>query len=225
MNRICALAIIFLCICLTAAASAEVTKGSKQFVFTWTSLTNQGQSALARFRTEYFGIGYSHYRGGIAMRYFTSETMAIRPWFWIGYDGPTISTDVEGVEDGKGSDTEWGVGIFLEKYLTPIQSAAPYLGLGIVYNAGTMKYEGPDMWFSSMETIEPKWTSSELHITGTGGFNWFASEWIGVGGEVEVGYIRFKIEEEFPAAAKMEYTGNTFGFLGATMFISIGFGQ
>ena len=109
--------------------------------------------------------------------------------------------------------------------MAPIQSAAPYVGLGVAYIAGSMYYEGPDYLFGTPYDINPKWTSSEIHIVGTGGFNWFPSKWIGVGGEVEIGYIRFSIDEELPEAPKVEYSGNTFGFLGATMFVSIGMGK
>ena len=59
------------------------------------------------------------------------------------------------------------------------------------------------------------------------------SKWIGVGGEVEVGYIRFTIEQDIKYLdgdevyedPKVEYKGNTFGFIGASMFISIALGQ
>jgi len=223
MRRIGVLGLVVLFLCMSTAALAEVGKGSTQLVFTWSALTSQGQSALTSFRSDYFSLGASPYRGGLAIRYFTSDTFAFRPWFWIGYDGPTIA--VEGMEDGKGSDTEWGIGIYIEKYLMPIQSAGPYVGLGFVYNTGTVEYEGPDFIWGTPYDIAPKWKSSEIHIRGTGGFNWFPHRWIGVGGEVEVGYIRFSIDEELPETPKIEYTGNTFGFLGATMFISLGIGQ
>ena len=104
MRRSVLLAVV-LSLCLATAASAEMGKGSTQLVLTWTALSNQGMSALSSFRADYFSLGGSPYRGGIALRYFTSETFAIRPSFWIGYDGPTISVDLEGAEDGKGSDT------------------------------------------------------------------------------------------------------------------------
>jgi hypothetical protein len=225
MKNLSALFVVILCLCLTTAASAEIGKGSTQLVLTWTALTNQGLSALTTFRSEYSGLGGSPYRGGIALRYFTSSTFAVRPCFWIGYDGPTVSMDMEGVEDGKLSDTEWGLGLYVEKYLTPIQSAAPYVGLGVLYNAGSLKYDGPGMFFGYEGDIAPTWKSSEFHISGIGGFNWFFSKWIGLGGEVEVGYIRFSIDEELPETPKTEYSGNTFGFLGANMFLSIGFGK
>lgn len=225
MNRPIILFAVLLCLCLAATAFAEVGKGSTQLVFTWSALSNQGMSALSSFRSDFFSLGASPYRGGIALRYFAGETIAVRPWFWIGYDGPTISSDLLDVEDGEGSDTEWGIGFYVEKYLVPIESAAPYVGLGFVYNSGAMKYEGPGIFLGTEGDVAPEWKSSEIHIVGIGGFNWFPSTWIGIGGEVEVGYIKFSIEEELPGIPKIEYKGNTFGFLGATMFVSLGFGR
>jgi hypothetical protein len=223
MKRFTALLTIIICLCITASAFAEVGKGSTQLVLTWSALSNQGGSALSRFRSQ-FSIGGSPYRGGIALRYFTSDKLAIRPWFWIGYDGPTMS--MEGADDATGTDTEWGLGFYLEKYLMPFQSAAPYVGFGFVYNSGSLKYEGPGLYLMQEGDLNMEWKSSEIRITGTGGFNWFPSTWVGVGAEVEVGYIRFSVEEKMsPEAPMVEYKGNTFGFIGATMFLSVGFGK
>ena len=215
----------FLAICLLSggvlAGDVEVGAGTKQVAFSFTMLTNEGASALMSFRIQNFDLGYSLYRGGLAFRYFVTDGMAIRPGFWIGYNAPTLEIDMEGVEDSDMTDTELGFSLVLEKYLTPLHRISPYVGIGGGFNYG--KIDLCDPLGESAESIEASWKSTEIHAFAVGGFQFFATKRVGLGGDVSFGYIRFSIEEEFPEMPMITYKGNTFGFIGGTLYVALGF--
>lgn len=214
-----------LAICLLSggvlAGDIEVGAGTKQVVLSYTMLTNEGTSALMSFRIQNFDLGYSPYRGGIAFRYFITDGVAIRPGFWIGYNAPTLEVDMEGAEDADMTDTELGFSLVFEKYLTPLHRVSPYLGIGGGYNYGKIDLNGP--LGESEEYIEASWKSTEIHAFAVGGFQFFATKRVGLGGEITLGYIRFSIDEEFPEMPLLTYKGNTFGFIGGTLYVAMGF--
>lgn len=224
MKRMSAIMTVILAICIVTsyalAGEMELGAGTKQLVFSYSMLTNEGMSALSAFRINYFDLGSSPYRGGLAFRYFVTDGIAVRPGFWIGYNAPTLEIDVEGAEDGEMTDTELGFSLVLEKYLTPLNRVSPYIGLGGGFNYGKIDLDGPLP--DSEGNVEASWKSTEIHAFCVGGFQFFATERVGLGGEVSFGYIRFSIDEEFPEMPLLAYSGNTFGFLGGSLFVSIG---
>jgi hypothetical protein len=215
---------IILAICIgtscALAGEMELGAGTKQIVFSYSMLTNEGMSALSSFRINYFDLGSSPYRGGLAFRYFVTDGMAIRPGFWIGYNAPTLEIDMEGAEGGEMTDTELGFSLVLEKYLTPLHRISPYLGVGGGFNYGKIDLDGPLP--DAEGNVEASWKSTEIHAFCVGGFQFFATERVGLGCEVSFGYIRFSIDEEFPEMPILAYSGNTFGFIGGSLFVSIG---
>lgn len=225
MIRLKTIPVCILVICVASssvlAGDVEVGAGTKQVSLTYTMLTNEGVSALMSFRIQNFDLGYSPYRGGMAFRYFVTDGMAIRPGFWIGYNAPTLEADIEGVEDAEMSDTELGFSLVLEKYLGQLHRITPYLGIGGGFNYGKIDIDAP--LGGSMENIEASWTSSEIHVFGVGGFQFFATKRVGLGGDVSFGYIRFSIDEEYPEPPTLTYSGNTFGFIGGTLYVTMGF--
>lgn len=205
--------------CLAGTAAAEGA-GSSQLFFGYSALTNEGMPALSSFRMQYFGLGFSPYVANLGFRYFVNDLWAFRGGINVAY----LSSDIKIANDigtGDGTDSQYGFSFVFEKYFAPVMSVSPYIGFGFGYQYGKVKYDGVDVifWESSDLTVEMK--ANEYHVPIPMGFNWQASDRFSFGGEVTLDYIYYSIDNTIDDVPKIEYSGSTFGFYGATAYLSL----
>jgi opacity protein-like surface antigen len=160
---------------LPAADQAAIAKGERQVVFSFDS----------------WSLG--SYNGGIGVRYFLRDDVAIRPGLDFVIDDSsehqtseeadrvmTDSVDVDGLS--------LGFSIFMEKYVSGFHGLTPFLAVGVSYTYGsssgtqinnTYRDDLPDTYWSDCYDR----SRHALGLIGAFGFQWFFTDHLSLGGQ------------------------------------------
>jgi opacity protein-like surface antigen len=213
--------LVALAICLVAgAASAGGTPNTatctKQLVFQFSGLDDLGLSSyrfggLGDMLGEFgdYDISDYWYGGGVGLRYFFREGMAVRPSVNISYAKLELP-DQSGYTDIEESATRYGFSVVIEKYLPPIHSIAPYIGAGAGYDH--FKYEES----AKLDNVKlsADVTASCIDLKALAGFQWYFTDGMSLGGEY-VGAFTHATSDE------MDTTLNSFYWDAASVFLSV----
>jgi outer membrane protein W len=198
--------LIGLCVVLAASAALaggtpNTGMGAKQMVFQFSGLSN---------------LGLSPYEGGFGFRYFYADDTAIRGTLNFAYS----KDDVTPTGGTKTEETYTRIGAMLvwEKYMAPIASVAPYMGIGAgyFYNKWEEPYTGS---LADEEKVET--TANDLMVALVGGFQWYFTDAISLGGEYRLAYTYSSGETKVAGDKVSENTSSMFGFDAASVFFSV----
>jgi len=200
-------------VCLIAAGALaggtpDTGAGAKQMVFRFSGLSN---------------LGLSSYGGGLGLRYFFGEGLAVRPGIDFGYRKDTNDAPGSGYADGEETETELGFSVVLEKYMPPVSSVAPYVGVGLGYYRSTEEDKPiqPD-------DEEEAWkvTSSAFEVLGVAGFQWYFTDAMSLGGEYTASFYMGSEKTEYTTPGGQTDTADEqdtteFSWYAASVYLSI----
>jgi opacity protein-like surface antigen len=206
-----ALALVFVAGAVQAA-DVVTTAGSKALVFQFNGLSN---------------LGLGTYNGGIGMRYYLKDKLALRPGLELGLSQDKTKAGISGYSDDKVTDMGFGLSLALEKHMTPVQSISPYIGAGAGFNISNNKHEYS---VSSNPT-----TGTTLKVTdkgmgfgvfGLAGFEWGFTNSVTLGGEYRLGLNIGSGKTETERQGQATVTSNDsssfgVGFGVASLYISV----
>lgn len=181
------------------AAPIETKAGTKAVVFQFSGLSN---------------LGLGTYNGGIGMRYYLNDGMALRPGLQLGF-----SSTKDKVTDPETKTTNYNVGanITLEKHLPGAKSISPYVGAQVGVRMGQDKDTQGD------NEITDK--TMGVGLGGVLGFEWGFTESVTLGGEYNLG-LNFgtrKVEHKLnnSTTTTTDESGMSLGIGTASVFISV----
>lgn len=149
------------------AADIDTKSGNKDILFSFKGLDS---------------LDAGTYLGGIGMRYYLADELAIRPQVMFTYNKLTDKTTDP---DTKVTTTGIGLNVGLEKHMTPMmKSLSPYLGASVGFNYGKVKHEEPGEGGVTVET-EAKVTTFDIGLLA--GFEWGFTDGLALGGEYNIG--------------------------------------
>ena len=157
-----ALALVFT-VGAVQAAEISTKAGTKALVFEFNGLST---------------LGLNPYNGGIALRYYLSDGLAIRPGVQFGWNQNTVKPTSGNL---KNTTTSVGVNAVLEKHLTGPTSVSPYLGVGASVGYRKVKNEYPASNPADQNT-------TSVGVMGVAGFEWGWTESVTLGGEYTLGF-------------------------------------
>ncbi len=143
---------------LASAAAIETKAGTNNLVFEFDGLSN---------------LGASTYMGGIGVRHYLRDDLAVRPGVQIGV---STAKDKNTSPEAKTTATNFGVNVAIEKHMKGAPSVSPYAGLQAGFAYGKIKNE-PNA------TNEAKDTTTNFNFGGILGFEWGFTESLTLGGE------------------------------------------
>ncbi len=212
MKRALCLAVVFVLFSVLAA-SAATTAGSNELIFGFSGLSN---------------LGLNGYQGGIGMRHYLSDNVAIRPGLNFGLNTSKVKATTPNTTDNKTSVMNFGVNAVLEQHLGDMKTVSPYLGVGAGIGFSSNKNE-PSRATSPANGTVLKTTvkGTNLDVFGVAGFQWFFVENVSLGGEYQFGltYAKGKTETQIQGAATQtsgDTTGMNLGFNTSVVYISVG---
>jgi hypothetical protein len=198
---------------VTQAAEIDTKAGTKQLVFQFSGLSN---------------LGLNTYNGGIGMRYYLSDGMALRPGLVFGLSGNTVKA-ASGNTDHKTGSASLGFNVVGEKHLSGPASVSPYVGVGASF-LSTSTVDEPSVPTSPPTDTVTKTTVSQWSVGGLGviGFEWAFTQSVTLGGEYQVSlvYGSGKTEAEItgrPKATANDHSSLSAGFGTASVFLSVAF--
>jgi opacity protein-like surface antigen len=197
---------------LAQAAAVDTKAGTKAMVFQFSGLNQLGANA---------------YQGGIGMRYYLSDGMAIRPGLAIGVNSDKIK-GTGGNSDDKTTDMSLGLSAVLEKHVSGPANISPYMGAGVGFKYGSHKHEPSYPSNPGAGTVlKTTTTSTGVNLFGALGFEWGFAESLTLGGEYRFGFDfgSGKTETEYqsqPTVKSGEATNFGIGFSTASVYLSVG---
>lgn len=214
-----------------AGGSPQTSIGTKQLVFQFHGLSHLGLSSygFSSMREVIYFASYELdedledlplYGGGIGIRYFFGEGLAIRPSINISY--ASAKADYEGSgTDPKSTATDIAFSALLEKHLPAVHSISPYLGAGLGYDRFKIEDEPYYDWDKASITL------SALDLKGVVGFQWYFTDGMSLGGEYLGSFSMGKVTTESTDGGETEkgpeLTFNRFYWDAASVFLSVTF--
>lgn len=195
------MALVFALVSPVDAAPIETKAGTKAMVFQFSGLSD---------------LGLGRYSGGIGMRYYMSDDMAIRPGVQLGYSKyKDKNTDPE----AETSMMNVGANVTLEKHLASAKSISPYIGA----QAGVSYSQDKD----TQGDNEAKDKMMSFGVGGVLGFEWGFTESLTLGGEYGLGLAigTHKVEETVGSTTETttDESGMSLGISTASVFLSVTF--
>lgn len=147
-------------------------------------LTAQGSAA---FIFDLAGIGTFGFGGpsigplssGVGMKYYISDDLALRVLAGLSTtSGNSANPDSA---SAKPSTTNFGIGVGVEKHFRPLYSTSPYVGAQISFGDAS-----DDNGQSG--NAEVKHSSSSFNVGVLAGFDWFMTQGMALGGEMNLGF-------------------------------------
>ena len=170
---------------------------------------------------EFNGLGLldlDTYAGGVGFRYFYYDEFAFRGSFNFAYGKNKDNTN-----DTDSSRTWIGGTFVVEKYVTPINSVAPYIGGGFGYYWNREWH--PPVTLEGGGKREVSTTDEIIEVPLVAGFQWYFANAFSLGGEyrLAVRYKSSKTQREDQAGSTpiSEDTSTSFGFTAASVFLSV----
>jgi opacity protein-like surface antigen len=207
------LALVFV-VGVAQAGEIDTKAGVKELVFGFSGLSN---------------LSLNTYNGGVGVRYYISDGMAVRPGLEFGWSSAKTKSVLANHTEDKSSSANWGLNAVVEKHLAGTQSVSPYFGVGAKINA-TRGVEEP-----SVPTPTPNGTGTKQTITSwnvggmlVAGFQWAFSGPLTLGGEYQLGltYGKGKTETEVqgdPKATSNDHSSLSMGWGTASVYLSVPF--
>jgi hypothetical protein len=147
------------------------------------------------------------YAGGLGIRYFIDdEGLACRFSLNAGY-----RTDEE--DGDKETLSLIGGTILIEKFLEPISSVAPYVGIGFAGFYSSLK--------EPSDEGELKTTRQILEVPGVGGFQWWFTDALALGGEYRLALRYIRTKDYLRDEQYGEGTDFKVGFYAASVFLTV----
>jgi len=200
--------LIGLCVVMAASAvfaggTPNTGMGAKQMVFEFSGLSM---------------LGLSPYAGGFGFRYFYADDTAIRGSLNFAYAKDEMTDAADNTSEE--SFTKVGATLVWEKYMATIASVAPYMGIGVGYYYN--KWEEP--WYGTFaDTEKEETTANDLMIALVGGFQWYFTEAISLGGEYRLAYMYSTGETKMGGEKVSDNSSSAFGFNAASVFFGVHF--
>lgn len=216
MKRILLGAALTLFVAGTASAAIDTDKGSQSLMFTFSGLSNLGAGGYDPGTTPSIPTAEGSVSvGGIGVRHFMNNGMAIRP-------GVTLAFLSDKTEQGGGevenSGFALGVNAVLEKFMAqPTSRVAPYLGVG----AGFGIANGSQKFAQNNQDVEDKGSAFGFGAFGVFGFVAEIFDGVELGAEYQGG-VRLEsgtIEEE--GAEDVDVSSFDFGIGTASFYMSV----
>jgi opacity protein-like surface antigen len=183
----------------TSAAPIDTKAGTKAVVFQFSGLSN---------------LGVSEYMGGIGMRYYIQDDLALRPGINIGIG---TAKDKQQDPERKTTDTTFGLNLTLEKHMAGAASISPYIGARAGFDYSKDKNEQGDNESTDKRT--------GFGVAGVLGFEWGFTESLTLGGEYALGVRSGSREVEVKTGSTTETTRDEssmdFGISTASVFLSV----
>ena len=209
---ICLAASLLLIAAASQAAPVDTKAGTKAMVFQFSGLSN---------------LGVSGYQGGIGMRYYLNDGMALRPGVDFNF-GNSSTKGGAGFTDDKANDLGFGLSLALEKHMKGPENISPYMGLGAGFSMSSTSDQPtvPDPTPAGTHTKHTV-SSTGFNLFGMLGFEWGFAENMTLGGEYRLGfgYASGKVEDEYIGAATVksdETSGFGLGVSTASVYLSVG---
>lgn len=195
-----------------AAAKVETAQGTRALVFQFSGLSSLGAGA---------------YQGGIGMRYYMQDGLALRPGVVFDMLSSTEKAPVSGFTDDKESATVVGINLAIEKHAAGMGSLSPYLGADAGFSMSNVKEE-PSVSSSPVNGTVLKSTTKGTAF-GVGllaGFEWGFSEGVTLGAEYKLSATFGSSKEEteikgLPTVTTDDISGSMIGFGTASFFLSV----
>jgi len=206
---------------LAQAADVPTMKGDKAFVFMFDGLAN---------------LDLDTYAGGIGMRYYFADYLAIRGGLHFDMVSETIepcSEDPDGYPDEEFSSTDIGIQLVLEKHLDPCSSVSPYIGVGGGFHTYSEEMKDPTEYYDddtseyTFGTDVCTYDQTLLTIFGVAGFEWAFTDCMTLGGEYQLGFESASGTHETDYAdpnwdtETCDASGTWMGFGEASVFLSV----
>jgi opacity protein-like surface antigen len=207
--------VIGLAVCLIAGTALaggtpETGPGTKQLVFMFHGLEH---------------LGLKSYDGGLGFRYFLAQGLALRPGVNLALYSETDKALSPGYEDREYAEVSIDGSLVLEKYLSPIHSVSPYVGVGVGFSSYGEAEKPVRTTGSQEETAKGRGAFQGMALAG---FQWYFTEAMSLGGEYR-GSVRFgscKEEATNSVGAKATTEEGSFfdlSWYAASVFFSVSF--
>ncbi|MBD3348122.1 MAG: outer membrane beta-barrel protein [Candidatus Eisenbacteria bacterium] len=200
------------------ALGAEVPtmKGDKAMVFMFDGLDD---------------LDLDSYAGGIGMRYYFGDYMAIRGGVMFDMYSETeepCSDAPDGYPDYEYSSSAYGIELVFEKHLEGCSpSVSPYFGVGGYFRMMSSEEKDPTATEDGYGTDVCTEDYTYLGLFGALGFEWAFTDCMTLGGEYTVGFQSMSGEEETDYAYEgvdtetCEESGSWMGFDEASVYLSV----
>jgi opacity protein-like surface antigen len=198
-----------------AAQSAEVNtaKGATSLVFQWSGLER---------------INLSPYQGGVGVRHYLADGLAIRPGIVFSVVSETDESQTAGVADDETDVFDIGANVTLEKHTdVGIPSLSPWIGVGIGFESASLKVEGPNTRYgvpaASVDKVEITGFAFQAYVGA--GFEWGFAKGMTLGGNyqagVSIGSTKDEVTDGGTTETKKEVKDLRFGFSTMAVFLSV----
>lgn len=215
MKRVTGMIVFTLATCMlvavvSAGGTPKTDDGTAELVFMFDGLSDLDLRPVA---------------GGIDIRYYFRDGMAIRSGLGFAYDAVTNTSQNMFYYDEEFDQFEIGLSVFIEKHFPTIHSITPYCGLGTRVSRASQDWKKPS-YRPSGEQEREKMAIWVFESSGTAGFQWFFTEGMSLGGEYRISLSwEYLTAEETDSAGDTETTGesksHSLGFNTASMFLSV----
>lgn len=177
---------------LPALAEEGGTSGATET--SWATETPGGTRQLV-FTFDHWSLG--SYEGGVCLRYFLKDDLAIRPGLDLSITDASGDRDshYDGGSDGYTSDNEKGaigVSVLVEKYLGRLGAVRPFLAAGLAYAYTCSDRDTYSFWYDEFGK-EPGSTESyattrhEVSLIAAFGVQWHFTDRLSLGGQFNLG--------------------------------------
>ncbi len=211
MKRCLSIACLLMLVASSVAGAA--TKASNELLFGFSGLNT---------------LSLDTYQGGIAVRHYMSDNLAIRPGVSLGIG----STTVDGVPywtDGKVTSSQFGLDVAVEQHMGTSKTVSPYVGadVGFAMDSNKEEFTHPlDMTGVARREFSTTVSNTGFMVAGLVGFQWFFTESVSLGGEYQFGLSSASrtIKEEWsatPAVPDAKGSGFGVGFYSTKLAISV----
>jgi hypothetical protein len=192
------------------AAPIETKAGTKAMVFQFSGLSN---------------LGLGTYNGGIGMRYYLSDGLALRPGVQFGVQSAT-QKKTDSLPKREEASAQIGVNLALEKHFASVKSISPYIGAQAGFTSVadvTKRYN-----FSTGDEIDETTDArARIGLAALLGFEWGFTESLTLGGEYALGFgtgaHKVEVKTDGVKATTTDDTFFDLGFSTASVFLSVAF--
>jgi hypothetical protein len=202
---------------------------------------DSGRAGTKEMVFTFDGWNLGAYGGGIGMRYFLRDDVALRPGLTL-----SVTDDTQNDRDKSDGDTEReasdsdgrkvGVLVIAEKYLTEVHKIFPFVGCGLGYSYESHHYEYGRYEHNEHYAYAHRddMTGHSINVVGLAGVQWRFMENMSLGGQFTITYTRswedrdeasvwYRDEETETTIAKREGTSTSLGINAGRLLVSVRF--
>ncbi len=187
------------------------------------------------------GWSLGAYGGGIGIRYFLRDDVALRPGLSLSVTDNTQSdrhkSDGDTERGASESDgLEVGMLVIAEKYLTEVHKVFPFVGCGLGYSYESRHQESWDYYYDEHYAYAYRYdvTGHSINVVGLAGVQWRFRENMSLGGQFNITFtrswedrdeasVRHRDEETETTITNREDTSTSLGINAGRLLVSVRF--